>query len=116
MLARRVLIVDRDKTFVERLRRCLQALDYDLDVARGRREALEYLASGDTAIVFLAVERPKKSGFKAFTDVKQRARNVPIVLASSTVPMAELLLHEKLASAKEQKELIDKLLRQVKIN
>jgi CheY-like chemotaxis protein len=96
MLARRALIVDRDKTFVERLRRCLQALDYDLDVARSRREALEYLASGDTAIVFLAVERPKKSGFKAFTDVKQRARNVPIVLASSTVPMAELLLHQKL--------------------
>jgi CheY-like chemotaxis protein len=96
MLARRALIVDRDKTFVERLRRCLQALDYDLDVARGRREALEYLASGDTAIVFLAVERPKKSGFKAFADVKQRARNVPIVLASSTVPMDELLLHQKL--------------------
>jgi CheY-like chemotaxis protein len=96
MLARRALIVDRDKTFVERLRRCLQALDYDLDVARGRREALEYLASGDTAIVFLAVEQPKKSGFKAFTDVKQRARSVPIVLASSTVPMAELLLHQKL--------------------
>lgn len=96
MLARRALIVDRDNTFVERLRGCLQALDCDLDVARGRREALDYLASGETAIVFLAVERPKKSGFKAFIDVKQRARDVPIVLASSTVPMSELLLHQKL--------------------
>jgi len=96
MLARRALIVDRDKNFVDRLRRCLQSLDFDLDVARSRREALEYLASGETAIVFLAVERPKKSGFKAFTEVKQRARNVPVVLASSTVPMAELLLHQKL--------------------
>jgi F-type H+-transporting ATPase subunit b len=33
-----------------------------------------------------------------------------------SIHMAEILLHEKLASEKEQKELIDKLLRQVKIN
>lgn len=36
--------------------------------------------------------------------------------ASLSIHMAELLLHEKLASKKEQKELIDKLLRQVKTN
>lgn len=35
---------------------------------------------------------------------------------SLSIRMAEMLLHEKLASEKEQKELIDRLLRQVKTN
>jgi len=43
----------------------------------------------------------------ALDEIKEHA-------ATLSVHMAELLLHEKLASKKEQKELIDKLLRQVK--
>lgn len=96
MRSRRALIFDRDKDFIDRLRRCLRLLDVAVDVAGSRRGALEQLESDIPAIVFIAVERPKKSGFKAFTDVKQRCRKVPIVLTSSTVPMAELLLHQKL--------------------
>lgn len=45
----------------------------------------------------------------ALIEIKEHA-------ASLAIRMAEMLLHEKLASEKEQKELIDKLLRQVKTN
>jgi hypothetical protein len=96
MPSRRALIVDRDKTYAQRLDRCLRLLDFDVDIVETRREALESLKVEDAAIVLIAVERPKKTGFKVFTDVKRLVRNVPIVLASSTVPMAELLMHQKL--------------------
>jgi len=96
MPSRRALIVDRDKDFVQRLDRCLRLLEFTVDIVENRREALESLKADDAAIIFIAVERPKKTGFKVFTDVKRLVRNVPIVLASSTVPMAELLMHQKL--------------------
>jgi len=96
MPSRRALIVDRDKNFTRRLCRCLGLLEFTVDVAASRREALEFLQADGATIVFIAVERPKKSGFTLFTDVKRLVRNVPIVLTSSTVPMAELMMHQKL--------------------
>jgi hypothetical protein len=96
MPARRALIVEKDQDFAERLQRCFELLDLSVDHAVNRREAIESLKSAGTAIVFIAVERPTKSGFKLFTDAKRLLRNVPIVLGSSTVPMDELLMHQKL--------------------
>jgi CheY-like chemotaxis protein len=96
MPSSRALIVDRDKTFAPRLDRCLGALGFTVEIAENRREALESLALDTPGIIVIAVERPKKAGFKIFTDVKQLIRNVPIVLTTATVPMAELLMHQKL--------------------
>ena len=96
MPSSRALIVDRDSDFAERLDRCLCLLGFTVEIVDNRREALESLRADGAEFVFIAVERPKKTGFKVFTDVKRLARNVPIVLASSTVPMDELLMHQKL--------------------
>ena len=96
MPSSRALIVDRDKTFAQRLDRCLGSLGFTAEIAENRREALESLALDTPGIVVIAVERPKKAGFKIFTDVKQLIRNVPIVLTTATVPMAEFLMHQKL--------------------
>lgn len=60
-------------------------------------------------IIESARENIKSEKDAAVKEIKEHA-------ASLSIHMAELLLHEKLASKKEQKELIDKLLRQVKTN
>lgn len=60
-------------------------------------------------IIELARENIKSEKDAAMKEMKEHA-------ASLSIHMAELLLHERLASKKEQKELIDKLLRQVKTN
>ena len=96
MPSSRALIVDRDKTFAQRLDRCLGSLGFTVEIAENRREALESLTLDAPGIIVIAVERPKKAGFKVFTDVKRLIRNVPIVLTSGTLPMAEFLMHQKL--------------------
>lgn len=60
-------------------------------------------------IIGTAKNNIKAEKESALKEIKEHA-------ASLSIHMAELLLHEKLASEKEQKELIDKLLRQVKTN
>lgn len=96
MPSSRALIVDRDKTFTRRLDRCLGSLGFTVEIAENRREALESLALDTPGLIVIAVERPKKAGFKVFTDIKRLVRNVPIVLTTATVPMAEFLMHQKL--------------------
>lgn len=96
MPSSRALIVERDRTFAQRLARCLGSLGFTTEVAENRREALESLSQDEVGIVVIAVERPKKTGFKVFTDVKRLIRNVPIVLTTATLPMAEFLTHQKL--------------------
>lgn len=60
-------------------------------------------------IIESARENIKSEKDAAIIEIKEHA-------ASLSIHMAELLLHEKLTSKKEQKELIDRLLRQVKTN
>jgi F-type H+-transporting ATPase subunit b len=60
-------------------------------------------------IIESARENIKSEKDAALKEMKEHA-------AALSIHMAELLLHEKLASKKDQKELIDKLLRQVKTN
>ena len=96
MRERRALIIDKDDGFTQRARQCLERLGFAADIAIGRREALAYVESADPAIVVLGVERPKKSGFALFSDLKRRIKQVPIVLVTSTVPPDEMQLHQKL--------------------
>jgi FixJ family two-component response regulator len=96
MRPRCALIVDKDKGFANRLARCLGVAGIGADIVDSRRDALERVAQGPPAILFLAVEQPKRAGFALFSDVKRLARQMPVVLVTSTVPKAEMLLHQKL--------------------
>jgi F-type H+-transporting ATPase subunit b len=60
-------------------------------------------------IIESARENIKSEKDAALKEMKEHA-------AALSIYMAELLLHEKLANKKDQKELINKLLRQVKTN
>ena len=84
MPSSRALIVERDTHFAQRLDRCLGSLGLTVEIVDNRREVLEFLRIDNASIIIIAVERPKKAGFKTFTDVKRLVRNVPIVLTSST--------------------------------
>ncbi len=96
MRPRCALIVDKDKSFANRLARCLGVAGIDAAIVDSRRDALERVAQSPPAILFLAVEQPKRAGFALFSDVKRLARQMPVVLVTSTVPKSEMLLHQKL--------------------
>ena len=92
----RALIVDRDEDFADRVQRCLREAGLGADVADGRRATLEIVAEKRPAILFIAVEQPRRSGFALFSDVKRLDRQARVVLVTSTVPMTDMLLHQKL--------------------
>ena len=92
----RALIVDRDEDFADRVLRCLREAGLEADAADGRRATLEIVAEKHPAILFIAVEQPRRSGFALFSDVKRLDRQARIVLVTSTVPMTDMLLHQKL--------------------
>ncbi len=96
MAAHRVVVMDNDEDFLGEVRRALAPHGFEIDAISGRRAALKYLDAHRPDIVFLAVERPRNAGFSLFTEVKKRIRSIPVVLATSTVPKAEFLQHQKL--------------------
>ena len=96
MSDRYVLIVDDDETFRERLSQLLPSQGVRLVNAEEDSETLALLHRHLPKIVFIGVELPDKDGFLVFTKVKKAQRNVPVVLTTSTVPKAEMKLHEKL--------------------
>lgn len=54
--------------------------------------------SADPALVVLAVEPPDKTGFGSCTRARQRWPGVPIVLATASLPRAEMDLHQATSS------------------
>jgi len=92
----RALIVDKDEDFADRVQRCLRAAGIESDTADSRRATLELVAERRPSILFIAVEQPRRSGFALFSDVKRLDRQARVVLVTATVPMADLLLHQKL--------------------
>ncbi len=96
MPSSRALIIDRNEEFRELARSVLEVLHLKADFADNGKAGLQSLGEREPAIVLLAVEQPKKRGFALFTQIKNMTKKVPIVIATSTVPMEDMLLHQKL--------------------
>ena len=90
------LIVDEDASFRDRLARLLALVGIELIQASGEDELISLLGRRRPVVVVLAVDLPDKEGFFLFSRVKRVQRNVPVVMTTSTVPRADLKMHEKL--------------------
>ncbi|HSF15654.1 MAG TPA: response regulator [Vicinamibacteria bacterium] len=96
MSERYILIIDDDEAFGRRLRAIVEPGGYQLVPVRTEGEVLDQLARLSPEAVFIAVDLPGKEGFAWFSKVKKLRRMVPVFLTTTTVPRAELKLHEKL--------------------
>ncbi|TDI36719.1 MAG: response regulator [Acidobacteria bacterium] len=90
------LIVDEDESFRDRLARLLALASIELIQVSDEDELLSLLQRRRPVVVVLAVDLPVKAGFLLFNKVKRVQRNVPVVIATSTVSRADLKMHEKL--------------------
>ena len=90
------LIVDEDASFRDRLARLLALVGIELIQASGEDELISLLGRRRPVVVVLAVDLLDKEGFFLFSRVKRVQRNVPVVMTTSTVPRADLKMHEKL--------------------
>ncbi len=96
MSNRQVLVIDKDRDFSDLIRRTLSVIEFEAQIVEDVGFGLRRLAEHTYALVFISVELPDKEGFEIFRKVRKTARQIPIAMATATVPMSEMLLHEKL--------------------
>src|SRR3990172_284979 len=97
MGARRVLVIDSDPNFSDTLRRSLRPYGIDVEVVDDGSDGLQRAKEIGPELLFVAVELPEKAGYAICNKAKRGAvKNIPVVLATSSVSPADLESHKKL--------------------
>src|SRR5262245_7662841 len=97
MAERRVLVIDTDKSFQQAVQRALQPYRVDVQIVDDGSEGLARAAEVRPDLIFIAVDLPDKVGYAICNKAKKGvARKIPVVLATATVPPADLDQHKKL--------------------
>jgi DNA-binding response OmpR family regulator len=74
---KRILLVDDDREIVESMRIALEAVGYDVRVARDGNQGLAMAEREDPDLVILDMMMPKRSGFLVLEKLR-RTRPVPV--------------------------------------
>src|SRR3972149_3583248 len=94
---RRVLVIDSDPNFSDTLRRSLRPYGIDVEVVDDGSDGLQRAKEIGPELLFVAVELPEKAGYAICNKAKRGAvKNIPVVLATSSVSPADLESHKKL--------------------
>jgi CheY-like chemotaxis protein len=97
MAARRVLLIDNDKSFHETLARALAPYGIGVHVIDDGTDGLNRVPDLEPEVIFIGVELPGKVGYSICNKAKKGvAKRIPVVLATATVPPADLAKHRKL--------------------
>lgn len=90
------LLFDRNAAFTRRLQRILRELGCDAKAVPSRKALIQSVRNDGPAIAFISVELPRKAGFSVFSDVRQAARQLPIILMTGSVLPEEMRIHQTL--------------------
>src|SRR5262245_38250505 len=96
MQQRRVVLMDSDEGFFELVRNSLTRYGFDVQVTEAANDAFQKVRKLKPDLIVIAVDLPDKAGFALCTRAKARAKGVPVILATRTIPPAEIALHQKL--------------------
>jgi CheY-like chemotaxis protein len=97
MATRRVLLIDTDSTFHELLARLLAPYAIGVYPVSDGSDGLRMVAEIDPELLFISVELPDKAGYAICNKAKRNvARNIPVVLATASVPPSDLQQHRKI--------------------
>jgi CheY-like chemotaxis protein len=93
MTTRCALLIDGDLDFAQSARSWLEG--HDLELVRWAAWSDDRFAEVAPAVIFVAVDLPDKTGFVACRRARERARGVPIVLTTATIPPDEFELNRQ---------------------
>lgn len=97
MADRHVLLIDADQAFADVVRSSLAPYGIAVDVTEDGNEGLQRAKDYGPEILIISVELPDKAGYATCNKAKRGALNhLPVILASRTVPWADLEQHRKL--------------------
>ena len=93
---RRALIVEKDGAAARRWIIAFDLLGCETTAVTTRKAAIARLDEIEPDLVVAAVEKPHRAGFKLFSDLRRSRSTVPVILMTATLPMSEMMLHQKL--------------------
>src|SRR6266567_2460594 len=97
MAERRVLLIDNDKKFHDTLARALAPYAIAVHVIDDGTDGLSRVPSLEPELIFISVELPDKAGYSICNKAKKGvAKKIPVVLATASVPAADMAGHRKL--------------------
>ncbi len=82
-MAKKVLVVDDEKSIVKGIRFSLEQDGMEVDCAYDGEEALEMAKSKDYDIILLDVMLPKMSGFEVCQQLRELSEDVPILMLTA---------------------------------
>jgi heavy metal response regulator len=85
----RILVVEDEKKVGSFIKRGLEAANYSVDVEHDGEAGLRRLVEGGYDLVILDVMLPKLDGFDVMKEIRQRRINVPILLLTARIAVAD---------------------------
>jgi CheY-like chemotaxis protein/chromosome segregation ATPase len=97
MAQRRLLLIDSDNHFRDLVAHALHPYGVDVHVVNDGTDGLAQAAELAPELIMIAVDLPDKVGYAICNKAKKGvARSIPVVLATQTVPPADLEQHRRL--------------------
>jgi CheY-like chemotaxis protein len=97
MAQRRALLIDSDPGFNELLSRVLAPYAVEIHAVTDGSDGLSTVPDLTPELIFISVELPDKVGYSICNKAKKGvAKNIPVILATSSVPPSDLAQHRKL--------------------
>ena len=87
--AKKILVVDDEKTIRELFRRILKGANYQVDYAENGRQAIEKMHAEVYDIVFLDIMMPEISGIEVLKSMKDAGRRLPPVIMMTGYAVSE---------------------------
>ncbi len=78
-----VLVVDDDPDIQEVLRDRLESLGYQVLVATGGKEGLEFLERLSPLMVLLDIEMPDMNGLEVLKEIRRRGKDITVVMITA---------------------------------
>src|SRR5512147_2912754 len=85
----RILVVEDEKKVGSFIKRGLEAANYSVDVEYDGEAGLRRLLEGGYDLVILDVMLPKLDGFNVMKEIRQRHINLPILLLTARIAVAD---------------------------
>ncbi len=81
----KILLVDDDENIIRALRECFAGFRYELEIARNGQEALTKVFEGEYNLVMLDVNLPDFSGMEILRKIKEKMRELPVLVMTGFV-------------------------------
>jgi len=95
---KRVLIIDDDKELCEELSEILRAEGFDADYAISPLEGKAQLAVNTYGTLILDFKMPQISGIDLLKEIKEKVKNLKIIIISGSLSIEKLIKEQNLSS------------------